>query len=41
MKQMMRRSANKGTFTEADLAQMVAAWSQPGALSAMIGWYRP
>ncbi|MAG21248.1 MAG: alpha/beta hydrolase [Candidatus Marinimicrobia bacterium] len=30
----------RGTFGDDDLGQYVAAWSQPGALSAMLGWYR-
>ena len=29
-----------GTFTEADLEQYRKAWSQPGALTAMINYYR-
>jgi len=29
-----------GTFTNEDLVQYRAAWSQPGALTAMINWYR-
>jgi len=33
-------SSRKGTFTEEDLHQYRAAWSQPGALTAMINWYR-
>lgn len=38
--QTMRRSSQRGTFTEADLQQYRAAWSQPGAAKAMINWYR-
>jgi epoxide hydrolase 4 len=34
------RSSRPGTFSEEDLAQYRAAWSQPGALTAMIHWYR-
>ncbi len=34
------RSSRPGTFSEDDLAQYRAAWSQPGALTAMIHWYR-
>jgi pimeloyl-ACP methyl ester carboxylesterase len=34
------RSSRPGTFSEEDLAQYRAAWSQPGALTAMINWYR-
>ncbi len=33
-------SARPGTFTEADLDEYRKAWSQPGALTAMINWYR-
>ncbi|MVM28934.1 alpha/beta fold hydrolase [Spirosoma sp. HMF4905] len=38
--QTMRRSSRQGTFTETDLQQYRAAWSQPGAANAMINWYR-
>jgi epoxide hydrolase 4 len=34
------RSSRPGTFSLDDLAQYRAAWSQPGALTAMIHWYR-
>jgi epoxide hydrolase 4 len=34
------RSSRPGTFSEDDLAQYRAAWSQPGALTSMINWYR-
>jgi epoxide hydrolase 4 len=34
------RSSRPGTFSTEDLAQYRAAWSQPGALTAMIHWYR-
>jgi len=34
------RSSRPGTFSEQDLAQYRASWSQPGALTAMINWYR-
>jgi pimeloyl-ACP methyl ester carboxylesterase len=33
-------SSRPGTFTVEDLAQYRAAWSQPGAPTAMINWYR-
>jgi len=33
-------SSRPGTFSDEDLAQYRAAWSQPGALTAMINWYR-
>jgi pimeloyl-ACP methyl ester carboxylesterase len=34
------RSSRPGTFSAQDLAQYRSAWSQPGALTAMINWYR-
>ncbi len=34
------RSSRPGTFSAEDLAQYRAAWSQPGALTSMINWYR-
>ena len=34
------RSSRRGTFSAEDLAQYRAAWSQPGAPTAMINWYR-
>jgi epoxide hydrolase 4 len=34
------RSSRPATFSEEDLAHYRAAWSQPGALTAMINWYR-
>jgi epoxide hydrolase 4 len=33
-------TSRPGTFSEADLALYRQAWSQPGAISAMIHWYR-
>lgn len=36
----LTRSCKPGTFTEADLVLYRKAWSQPGALAAMINWYR-
>jgi epoxide hydrolase 4 len=34
------RSSRPGTFSPEDLAHYRAAWSQPGALTSMINWYR-
>ena len=34
------RSSRLGTFSPDDLAQYRAAWSQPGAVTAMVNWYR-
>ena len=36
----LRNSSRPGTFSAADLEQYKTAWSQPGAISAMINWYR-
>ena len=33
-------TSRRGTFTPGDFAQYRAAWSQPGAMTAMINWYR-
>jgi epoxide hydrolase 4 len=38
--QALLRSSRSGTFSAEDLAQYRAAWSQPGALTGMINWYR-
>jgi len=40
MRRAMLGSAKPGTFSERDLAVYLSAWSQPGALRAMLGWYR-
>src|SRR6266850_1262085 len=37
---LLLRSGHPGSFSAEDLAQYHAAWSQPGALSGMIHWYR-
>ena len=36
----LRLSSRPGTFTAEDLARHRAAWSQPGAMTASINWYR-
>jgi len=36
----MQATARPGTFSDADLDAYRAAWSQPGALTAMLNWYR-
>jgi pimeloyl-ACP methyl ester carboxylesterase len=33
-------TSRRGTFTEEDLAPYEEAWRQPGALTAMLNWYR-
>ncbi len=40
LRSMMVRSSAPGTFSERDLDELEKAWAQPGALTAMIGWYR-
>ena len=36
----LRASAHPDTFTEDDLSLYQQAWSQPGAVTAMLNWYR-
>jgi len=36
----LKNSSRAGTFTAEDLTQYRAAWSRPGAVTAMIHWYR-
>jgi pimeloyl-ACP methyl ester carboxylesterase len=33
-------SSRPGTFTDADFAEYRRAWSQPGAMTSMLNWYR-
>ena len=40
MARMMYGSGRKSTFSRSDMDEYKKAWSQPGALSAMINWYR-
>ena len=40
MRRMLRATVRPAAFSDEDLARYVEAWSQPGALSAMLGWYR-
>jgi len=37
---LLTGSSRKGTFTEDELALYRAAWSQPGAITGMLNWYR-
>lgn len=37
---ILRGTARRGAFSELDLDYYQRAWSQPRALSAMLGWYR-
>jgi pimeloyl-ACP methyl ester carboxylesterase len=36
----MRSTARPGTFSDEDFERYRTAWSQPGALTAMLNWYR-
>ena len=36
----MAASSRPGTFSEADLDRYRRAWSEPGAMTAMVNWYR-
>ena len=36
----MRRSAKPNAFTDEDIEKYKEAWSQPGAMTAMLNWYR-
>jgi pimeloyl-ACP methyl ester carboxylesterase len=38
--ELLRRSGKSSTFTAEDLVYYRQAWTQPGALTAMINWYR-
>ncbi len=36
----LKGSARRGTFNDAEIEQYRAAWSQPGAITGMVNWYR-
>jgi pimeloyl-ACP methyl ester carboxylesterase len=38
--QLLLRSGRPGTLSDAEIAEYVRAWKQPGAMTAMINWYR-
>lgn len=40
LEQSLLRSSRRGTFSSQELAAYREAWAQPGALTAMINWYR-
>lgn len=40
LREGMRREARPGAFSDDDLARYVEAWSQPGAITAMLHYYR-
>jgi pimeloyl-ACP methyl ester carboxylesterase len=40
LRQALTRTSRPGAFTRADFERYVAAWRQPGAMTAMLNWYR-
>jgi epoxide hydrolase 4 len=40
MVKTVRKTSRPGTFPDADLVLYREAWSQPGAITAMLNWYR-
>ncbi len=40
LRRALVRTSAPGTFDEAELARYARAWAQPGAMTAMLGWYR-
>ena len=40
MRNALERSSRPGAFTPEDLARYKEAWREPGALTAMLNWYR-
>jgi epoxide hydrolase 4 len=38
--QVLKRSSRPGAFSRDDIEAYRAAWSRPGALTAMLNWYR-
>ena len=40
LRRVLRRTSRPGTFTGEDFRHYREAWGQPGALSAMLNWYR-
>jgi len=40
LKDALLRTSRPGTFSDDDIVRYERAWSQPGALTAMLNWYR-
>lgn len=40
LRQALAETSRKGTFGEADLDRYAEAWLRPGAMTAMLNWYR-
>jgi len=37
---LLRLGSKPGTFKDADIAEYIKAWKRPGAMTAMLNWYR-
>ncbi len=37
---LLQFSSKPGTFSDADIAEYIKAWKRPGAMTAMLNWYR-
>ena len=40
LKRVLDRSSRPGAFSRAEMARLAAAWGAPGAMTAMLNWYR-
>jgi pimeloyl-ACP methyl ester carboxylesterase len=40
LRNILTRTSAPGTYTERDLEAYTSAWLKPGAMAAMLGWYR-
>src|SRR5205085_9733856 len=40
LRRALRRTSRPGTFTAEDFRHSREAWARPGALTAMLNWYR-
>lgn len=40
LRRTLRATSRPGTFSDEDLKRYIEAWRQPGALRAMVNWYR-
>ena len=40
LRRALAETSRKGTFTRAELDRYVEAWTRPGAMTAMLNWYR-
>ena len=40
LRRMVRATASPGTFSDEELDRLAESWAEPGALTAMLNWYR-